>query len=146
MKRSALILVLTMLAACVDGPSALDEGRACALREALSLRVGEVFRDPEAGGSFCVDAPDGGTYVLIPFLSGPRDTLARVLVSVQGSGLAIAPLTVQSTAPTALLEASPPSEVDALLDGNAAWHAAFNRRVDGESAALLRSARPDGSR
>src|SRR5262245_32222915 len=130
-------VAVMVCAGCIDGGTGIDDGLLdCELGQPVTLQVGSVMRDTEGGGTFCVGSPEGGTYALIPFVSGPRDTLARVLVSVRGTGLATVPASLESNAPLSL-EARTPDDVRTLLDGHEVWHAAFNARTDRELEALM---------
>src|SRR5262245_54223152 len=92
-------------AGCIDGGTGIDDGMlACELGQPVALPVGSALGDAEGGGTFSVGCPERGTYALIPFVSGPRDTLARVLVSVRGTGLAMVPPALASNAPPLSLE------------------------------------------
>src|SRR5262245_63866527 len=100
MKAAALLLFLAAAFAtgCTESsPTEFSDGLIkCKFGRAQPIAVGGVLEDSSGGATFCVEAEQGGTYALVPFLSGARDTAARVTVSVFGAGLAAAPTGLDS--------------------------------------------------
>jgi hypothetical protein len=131
--------------ACVEiAPTNVpDSLLACEFGEAVTLPPGGVLRDSAGGGTFCVESRDGGTYVLVPFLAGARDTLALVTVGIQGGGLAAPPSTLDEATPAlsegALLSRSRlgTDDVRAFLEAADLGHSAFEARVSRELPDIL---------
>lgn len=131
MVKRRLILVTALAgAACTDSsPTEFSEELiACGFGHAQTLEVGGVIRDDGGGARFCLESPDGGTYLLLPFVAGPRDTAAKLTVSVFGGGIGPAP-SIETAAPTASL-AGTAASIDAadVIDATDAWHYVLRAR------------------
>src|SRR5262245_19182941 len=137
MKRIALSLLL-ICAACVENsPSDLSRATLdCEFGRPSVLPVGGVLRDASGSAQFCVQAPEGGAFALVPFIGGVRDTSARVTVSVFGGGFAPELEPLDAERPRSSL--TPPFDLARVLQSNDAWHDALRLREEAELKRLFR--------
>jgi hypothetical protein len=138
MRPFAVVLLLACTACIEPAPSELSEAVLdCEFGRAPALRVGAFLQDSAGGARFCLEAPEGGTFALVPFVAGARDTAARVTASVYGGGLtSVSNLTdLQRTQ-------IPRIQIERLrlVQGNDAWHVALRARENREYLALRTSA------
>src|SRR5262245_23652841 len=121
MKRISLTLLVACAACVENSPSDLSRAAIdCEFGRASVLPVGGVLRDPSGSAQFCVQAPGGGTFALVPFIGGVRDTSARVTVSVFGGGFAPEFVPLDPERPRSPWRT--PFEVASFLQANDAWH------------------------
>lgn len=127
--RGSAVAVVAMLAlsGCVDEtPTSIDRAVVeCERGPALTLTVGQTTSADGNESSFCVAAAQGGTFLLMPLVAGPRDTLNRVTVKIFGGGMADPPATfnVAASRPAQQRDA-----VLALIAGTDALDAALRAR------------------
>lgn len=133
------------LAACDDDPTGLAGEEACRNGTPRRIAVGETLVGIPGEGRFCIENAEAGTYLLVPFVSGPRDTLTKATIRVYGSGFGTPPQTADLVSANALAgalssvgsEGGGHLDVVRLLEGQADAHRVLGERMDAEVRRLL---------
>ncbi|MGH7577447.1 MAG: hypothetical protein ACREM1_20275 [Longimicrobiales bacterium] len=133
MRRQLVLLMAVACAVCTESsPTEFAEQLiACGFGSSVALDVGDMIRDGGGGASFCLESPDGGTYLLLPFVAGPRDTAATVTVSVFGGGIGPAP-SLDAVGPAASLVTASSADAADLIEATDAWHHVLRAREHAE--------------
>ena len=78
-RKVVALLAVALAGACADESSTglPQQLLGCAFGEGLELPPGGRF-SADGTHTFCVSAPEGGSFALVPFVASARDTLLKV--------------------------------------------------------------------
>ncbi len=146
MRTWLVVAAALVFAGCGDGPTGFAGEEECREGTPRRLAVGETLVGVPNDGRFCLENAEAGTYLLVPFVSGARDTLTKATVRVYGSGFGMPPLTADllpgspgaAPAITDRFGASGGDEALRLLEGHATATRALTDLREPEIAGLLR--------